>query len=185
MTQLAQNPRDPAVFDGLGDAYFAIGNYPEAEKQYTAARDLKFSYAPFDLGRAFEAQHKYDQAAQTYVIAVQQKSTASRAALRLFNVRVHDAPIAAKAELETTAAALDRSDPLYPLVELYLGRRTLAQIPRGSDTDPCAFDYYSGLWSNVQSDKESAIRAFKDAQGVCGKSNTLYDDAMFVLKQLT
>jgi tetratricopeptide (TPR) repeat protein len=184
MAQKAMNPRDPGVYDALGDTYFAMRNYVEAINQYATALEVdpKYLVASFDLGNAYWAVHQPDQAIKSYRQAVPDSEIGSRAALRLFLMNASSELEPAKAELEKTGASLKNDDPYFPLVELYLGRRTVEKL-NAERLSPCDINYYVGRWYKLHGNREASAAAFNAGRQSCPKVSIGYYEALVALDE--
>jgi tetratricopeptide (TPR) repeat protein len=184
--QILRNPRDSRAYDNRGDTYYASGQYGPAIVDYTMAIDLdpEFVYAYFDRGKAREAQYEYDLAIKNYAEAIKRGPTTTGAVLRLYVARAHTASNSAEKELEENANRLDRSDPLYPVVELFLGRRTADALLTDAGDSRCEFQFYLANWHILHGDNKSAIQALNEALGSCSKADIPYYETKIALKEM-
>lgn len=183
---IAKNPRDSVAYDDRGDTYFAMGSLTAAIGDYdmAIAIDPKFSFAYIDRGKAHEAQGNDDAALVDFADALKADATNIRAGLRLFALRARTAPDLADAELWRHAKFLDQSDPLYPLIALFLGERSVESVPVGAGPDQCELNLWVGKWHELRGDKPRAIRSMKEAIATCSKEDMPYQGALLALKTL-
>jgi len=182
--QLAKNRYDARAYDNRGDTYYASGQYGRAIADYSMAiaADPKFVYAYVDRGKAHEAQRAYDLAINDYAEAIKRDPTSTMAALRLYIARMHERSNSAGKELDANAKMLNRSDPLYPVVELFLGRRAADAVLAGAGDDRCEILFYVAKWQMLQGNDQSAIRMLNEALASCSKADIPYYDARIELR---
>jgi tetratricopeptide (TPR) repeat protein len=160
----------------------AIADYSSA-----IAIDPGFVYAYFDRGKAQEAKRAYDLAIKDYAEAINRGPKTTRAVLRLYIVSSHVSAAATSAgrELEANAKGLIRSDPLYPLVELFLGRLTADAVLASAGDNRCEIQFYVANWHELQGDNQRAVQALNEALGLCSKADIPYYDAKIELNGLS
>ena len=86
-------------------------------------------------------------------------------------------------ELQSNASALTQSDWPFPVVELFLGRRT-ATATLAAATKPderCEAQYYIGEWYLLHDDKTAAPPALEAAADTCPKN---FDEYQLVQAEL-
>ncbi len=89
-------------------------------------------------------------------------------------------------ELGINAARLTNKDWPYPVIELYLGRRSPAEVlsAAGSPNEACEAQLHGGEWHLLRGDRDEAAAALKAAVDVCPKSSIEYIGALAELKRL-
>jgi len=93
------------------------------------------------------------------------------------------------AELEANAARLKSADWPYPVIELYLGRRSSADLlsVAGKADQRCEAQFYIGEWHLLRGAHAAAAAAFRAAVNACSKDFkdfTEYTGALAELKRL-
>lgn len=184
--QIAKNARDSRAYDNRGDTYYAAGQFDRAMADYTMAIDAEpgFAYAYFDRGKAHEALKAYDLATNDYAEAIKRDPKNTRAVLGLYIVRSHATSGSAGKELETNAKVLDPSDALYPIVELFLGRRAADAVLADAGDDRCERLLYVAKWHMLRGNNQNAIQELNEALASCSKADIPYYDAKIELTQL-
>jgi lipoprotein NlpI len=92
--------------------------------------------------------------------------------LRLYLARARSGLQTGATELQSNASALKQSDWPFPVVELFLGRRT-ATATLAAATKPderCEAQYYIGEWYLLHDDKTCAPPALEAAADTCPKN---------------
>jgi lipoprotein NlpI len=93
---------------------------------------------------------------------------------------------AAAAELETDAAKLKGQEWPYPVIELYLDRRS-PQATFDAATKPderCEVQFYIGEWHILMGDMVAAAPALQVAVDTCQKNLVEYFAAVYELNRL-
>jgi hypothetical protein len=106
--------------------------------------------------------------------------------LRLYLARARSGQQIGAAELQSNASALKQTDWPFPVVELFLGRRTAAATLAAA-TKPdqrCEAQYYIGEWSLLRDDRTAALSALQAAADTCPKDFDEYLLAQSELKHL-
>jgi lipoprotein NlpI len=90
------------------------------------------------------------------------------------------------AELEAKAAQLKSTDWPYPVIELYLGRRSPADVllVASKAEERCEAQFYNGEWHLLRGNRAAAATALKAAADICPKSFFEYEGALAELKRL-
>lgn len=106
------------------------------------------------------------------------------AMLLLYIARTQNGEEATK-ELEAGASRLRSKAWPFPLVELYLGKRSVSDVLAAARTDSerCEAQYYSGQLLLLGRSKAAALAAFKQAALVCPKTYLEYGAAAAELKR--
>jgi lipoprotein NlpI len=92
----------------------------------------------------------------------------------------------AREELEANASRLKSADWPYPVVELYLGRRSPADLlsaVSGPD-ERCEAQFYIGEWDLLGGNNTAAAAALQIAADTCSKDFDEYTGALAELKRL-
>ncbi len=119
-------PRDAAPHSSLGAALSDQGKTDDAIAEYRKAIEL----APRDaaphssLGAALNDQHKTDEAIAEYNAAIRLDPKNAYPVPWLYLARARSGAQIAAAELETNGKKLKQPGWPYPVVQLFLGRRT-------------------------------------------------------------
>ena len=96
--------------------------------------------------------------------------------LWLYLARARSGQQSGAAELQSNAAALKPTDWPFPVVELFLGRRT-AEATLAAASKPeerCEANYYVGEWYLLRGDGPAALAAHKGAADTCSKESDEY-----------
>ena len=90
------------------------------------------------------------------------------------------------AELAASSARLKSKDWPYPVVELYLGGRSPADVlaVTGKPDERCEAQFYSGEWHLLRGNRATAATALQAAADTCSKTLEEYAAALVELKQL-
>ena len=165
----------------MGDLDKSIADYTEAiriEPKYANAYQGR-GYTNFEMGNFAEAASDL---------------------LHLFDLRTAPAPyptlwrfLALRrtgedgvAELSDSMAKLKTTKWPYPVMEFFVGKRTMADMKSAaSNTDEkCETEFYSGEWYLLGGDKAEAKKAFEAALQICPKSFIEYSGARAELNRL-
>jgi lipoprotein NlpI len=106
--------------------------------------------------------------------------------LWLYLIHARSGAETAATELETNAKNLNQPDWPYPLVELFLGRRTLETTLAAATklVDHCAAQFYVGEWQLLRDDRLAAKMSMRAAVDICPKNLMEYDVALAELQRL-
>ena len=90
------------------------------------------------------------------------------------------------AELEADAARLKSTDWPYPVIELYLGRRSPSDILSAASKaeERCEAQFYNGEWHLLRGNRAAAATALQAATDICSKDFFEYKGAVAELKRL-
>ena len=137
-------------------------------------------------GLAYAAKQDYDRAIADYNEAIRLNPKFPYSVLWLYLARTRSGADTAAAELDANAKKLKQPDWPYPVVELFLGRRTPKStlVAPTKPNDRCEAQFYVGEWQLLRGDRPKALAALKAAVGTCPKSNVEYDFARAELKRL-
>jgi tetratricopeptide (TPR) repeat protein len=89
-------------------------------------------------------------------------------------------------ELSASVARLRTKDWPYPVIDFYLGRRSLEDMRAAAldADDKCEAAFYAGEWRLLRGDKPAAKRELEGAAGTCPKTRVEYVGAVAELKRL-
>jgi tetratricopeptide (TPR) repeat protein len=172
----------------LGQTLLNQGKTEEAVAEFRKAVELD-PHSIFEhdlLGGALLIQGKTDEAIVEFRKAVELDPKYPYSVLNLYLARTRSGAHNAAAELEANAKNLKQRDWPYPVVELFLGRRTPESTlgaPNKPD-DRCEAQFYVGEWHLLRGDHPKAIAALKVAVDTCPKSNIEYGFAQAELQRL-
>jgi tetratricopeptide (TPR) repeat protein len=87
-------------------------------------------------------------------------------------------------ELQRNSSALDRAAWPYPVIELYIGKRSKAATLALAKTADhrCESRFYVGQWHVLRKEQAQAISEFKAAVGMCTRTMVEYSVALAELK---
>ena len=90
------------------------------------------------------------------------------------------------AELEAAAARLKREEWPYPVIELYLGVRSPAEVLQlaSKPEERCEAEFYIGEWHLLRGNRAAAATALQAAADICSKDFIEYKGALAELKRL-
>jgi lipoprotein NlpI len=129
---------------------------------------------------------RFDDAASDYARFVPLHPNDIYAMLWLYLARARAGQPNGAAELQSNASTLKPADWPFPVVELFLGRRTAAATLAAASKpdDRCEAQYYVGAWYLLHDDKSAALPALKAAASTCPKDFNEYRLAQAELKRL-
>ncbi len=89
-------------------------------------------------------------------------------------------------ELSTTAAQLKTKNWPFPVVEFYLGRRTMKEmrVAGSAPYEQCEATFYIGELQLLRGNKAEAQRELQDATNLCHKASNEYVGAVAELRRL-
>jgi len=181
-------PNDPAPYIGRGDAYRAKGEHGLAVQDYSRAIELKPDEVPAYAGRGLARFYLGDfaKAADDLDRGEQGQAANAYSMLWLYLARARAGKKTAKEELTKTAGELNQSSWPYPIVELFLERRSPEAIQAaGTKRDEqCEALFYIGQWQLLRGARAPARKAFRTAVDTCPKDFVEYRGAMDELKRL-
>jgi lipoprotein NlpI len=177
-----------SAFFNRGLAYVAKQDSDRAIADYNEAIriDTKSARAFFYRGIAYAAKQDSDRAIADYNEAIRLDPKYPNSVLWLYFARTRSGAHNAAAELATNAKNLKQPDWPYPVVELFLGRRTpeatLAAATKPNDR--CEAQFYIGEWHLLRGDHPKAIAALNAAVDTCPKLFVEFLSARAELKRL-
>jgi lipoprotein NlpI len=192
------DPKLPGPSYNRGLLYTVKQDYDRAIADFSEAirLDPKFAGAFNNRGWAYAAKQDYDHAIADYNEAIRLHPKASPyAVLWLYLARTRSGAKTAAAELETNAKNLMQPAWPYPVVELFLGRRTpKTTVATAIKVDErCQAHFYVGEWHLLlyvgewhllRGDRVAARMALKAAVDICPKTLIEYDVARAELQRL-
>jgi tetratricopeptide (TPR) repeat protein len=136
-------------------------------------------------GQAKFLQANFEDAASDYARFVQFHRDEPYTILRLYLARARSGQPSGAAELESSAAALKQPDWPFPVVELFLGRKTAAETLAAATTPDqrCEAQYYIGEWYLQRGEKTAALPALQAAADTCPKAFDEFQLAQFELRR--
>ncbi len=183
------DPKSAVTFHFRGLAYAAKQDYDRAIADYDEAirLDPKSATIPvYDRGQAYAAKQDYDRAIADFNEAIKLDPKFAYPVLWLYLTRARTGAQTAAAELETNAKNLKQQDWPYPVVELFLGRRT-PEATLAASTKPddrCVAQFYVGEWRLLRGNRSAAVAALKKAADACPKKHFAYELARAELHRL-
>ncbi|HEY4847628.1 MAG TPA: tetratricopeptide repeat protein [Methylocella sp.] len=182
------DPKYAIAFNNRGRAYIAKQDSDSAIADYTEAirLDPKFALAFRRRGTAYSAKQDYDRAIASLNDAVRLEPKSAVTVLWLYLMRARSGAETAASELETNAKNLNQPDWPYPLVELFLGRRTLETTFAAATKldERCTAQFYVGEWQLLRDDRLAAKVSMTAAVEICPKDLIEYDVALAELQRL-
>jgi tetratricopeptide (TPR) repeat protein len=181
------DPKNAYGYRSRGDALVRKHECARAIRDYDQGIELD-GKNPFDLlsrGVAYFCLGDFNATAAAALGASEIKDDAYFVIWRyLARARANDN--GAGAELEASAERLKNKDWPYPLIELYLGRRSPSDVLSAAgtpDTD-CGAQFHSGEWHLLRGDHDAAAAALKAAVDICPKLRMEFTGALAELKRL-
>lgn len=184
------SPFFAAAYVDRGVAHVDDGDFGAALADFTTAIAIEPRKADGyrQRARGYFVQGNFVAAADDFVSAIESVDNLGPAwdMLWLYLARAR-ADKNGAAELETNAARLKNENWPYPLIELYLGRRSATEV-FSAVTKPwqrCDADLFVGEWHLTQRDDAQAAVALQAALTGCSKTNWGYLTAEVDLKRLS
>ena len=171
------NTRSADVFKMRAHVRLTQGRVAEALTDLRWATDLE----PRDvsimqmLGYARFANGEYEIAADNLVRALRFRDD-MRAMLYLYLARSRNGSNA-RAELQKNAGYLRTRSWPFPIVALYLGHGTPAEVREkaSGDDQKCSANFYVGHWLQLQGRRAEGFALLKEALNTCPKTNLEYE----------
>jgi lipoprotein NlpI len=168
------NPRDGAAFSNRSRCWRARGDLDRTQADLTEALKLnpKEGYPFRERGVILFSKGDFAAAASDLQRAIESEAQPNiYAAVYRFLARTR-AGENATSELEQNATRFNTRDWPYPLIELFLGRRTVEDTIAAarSPNDRCEADFYVGEWHLLRGNREDARARFQSAANSCPKS---------------
>jgi tetratricopeptide (TPR) repeat protein len=181
------DPKNVAAYRSLGFAYRAKGDYDRAIQKYDQAIQLDPKNAATYRGRgyAYFSQGNFKVAAAALLSANELENNAYSLIWR-YLARERAGENGGE-ELAVTAARLKSMEWPYPVIELYLGARSPAEVLSvASNADErCEAQFYSGEWHMLRGNHIEALTGLQAAADRCPKTFDEYSGALADLKRLT
>ena len=186
-TAVSLDPTRDLAFLLRGYGYQETRDYDRAVADYSETILLhpKGALAFYLRGLAYAEKNDYDRAIADLARAVQFSRDAYAVVLHyLARARLRQAN--ATAELEANAAQLRQPDWPYPIVEMFLGRRSVqATLETASTPDQrCEAQFYVGEWHLLQGQESAALPFFRTATDTCPIDFLEFTGAEAELKRL-
>ena len=180
------DPKNAASYLGRGGAYEGKGDYDRAIQDYDQAIQLDpmNASAHSERGRAYFNQGNFKAAATALSRANELQDNAYSAIWDyLARERMGEDGMA---ELEAKSARLKNTDWPYPVIELYLGGRSPADVllVARKVEERCEAQFYNGEWQLLHGNRAEAATALQAAADVCPKNYFEYTAALAELKRL-
>ena len=180
------DPKNAAAYANRGDVHGSKGDYDRAIQDYDGAihLDPTNANAYANLGRAYFYQGNFKAGAAAMLRANELEENAYSMIWR-YLARERGGENGA-AELAANAARLKSKDWPYPVVELYLGERSPADVlaVTGKPDERCEAQFYSGEWHLLRGNRAPAATALQAAADTCSKEFVEYAGALVELKRL-
>ena len=183
------DPTNAAAYANRGDAHGSKGGYDRAIQDYDRAIHLDPTNANANdyakLGRAYFYQGNFKAGAAAMLRANELEENVYSMIWRyLARERAGED---GGAELAANAARLKSKDWPYPVVELYLGGRSPADVlaVTSKPDERCEAQFYSGEWHLLRGNRAAAATALQGAADTCSKEFDEYAGALAELKRLT
>jgi tetratricopeptide (TPR) repeat protein len=182
------NPTNAALYNSRGDFYRSTNDVDRAVKDYDRAIEQQADFLPaygnralarFNAGEFSKAADDFKRVADTQVNAYP--------ALLLYLSKARDGDAReAKSDLAKTAGKLKPGDWPLPIVELYLGRKSVQAVEGAAKTTDqrCEAQFYIGEWHLLRKDRTEATRALLAAVDSCPKDFVEYRAAVEELKRV-
>jgi tetratricopeptide (TPR) repeat protein len=180
-------PKSALAHDARGDFYSARGDYDRALVDYDKAIESEpddlAAYSNRALARFYKGE--FAKAIDDFVHVTGAQANAYPMLL-LYLSRAHAGRKDATPELAKSLDKLKASDWPYPVVELYLGRKTADAVLAAATTpgQKCEAQFYIGEWQLTRDAKPAAQKALQTAIDTCPKDFVEYRGAVEELKRL-
>jgi tetratricopeptide (TPR) repeat protein len=182
------DPASGLAYNARGDFYRAQGDYQHALADYDQAvekqpNDLT-AYGSRALVRFYQGDFAKAADDLKRVAAAQQANAYPM--LLLYLARARDGRKDARDELAGATSKLNKADWPYPVVELFLGKKTPPAL-EGAAAKPeqrCEAQFYIGEWQLTRDAKPAAQKALQAAVDSCPKDFVEYHGAVEELKRL-
>jgi tetratricopeptide (TPR) repeat protein len=179
------NPKFAAAYQDRGDVFKERGDYARAVENYDQAIDLGLTDPPVYGGRGLMQFYLGDfaKAAADLTFATQAQTDAY--SLLLLYLSIARGGQDGKDALTRGASRLKSKDWPYPIVELFLGQRSLDAVRAAASTSDqqCELQYYAGEWQLLAGKREPAHAALQAAVDSCPKDFVEYRAAVAELKR--
>lgn len=186
---IKMDPNDAMGHIARGDFYRGKGDYEVAIADYNNAiekeRDDLTAYGNRGLARFYQGQH--EKAADDFKrVAETHASAYTMLLLYASRARIRGRWDEARDELSKHAVRLQASEWPYPIVQLFLGQRSLEELIGAAATSEqkCEAQFYIGQWQLTRANRDLAARALQVASEICPPEFLAHRGAVEELKRL-
>jgi lipoprotein NlpI len=180
------DPRNGLARYNRASSYAAKGDYDSAIADYDKAIQTEPKEAGLysGRGRAYFYKGKFGVAAADFLRG-NELANDSYSMLWRYLALEHIGE-SGRGELESNAARLKNKDWPYPVIELYLGRRSPAELLSTATKaeERCEAQFYNGEWHLLHGDRARAVVGLQAAAHICPKTFIEYFGALAELKRL-
>src|SRR6266508_547449 len=180
------DPTNAMIYQNRGAAYERMGERERAIADYDQAIQLdpKNALSYLNRGSAYFDQGNFKEAALALSRANELEDNAY-SIIWHYLARQRGGENG-RAELEADATRLKSKDWPYPVIELYLGGRSPAEVLSlaGKPEERCEAEFYSGEWHLLHGNRAAAATALQAAADMCSKDFFEYKGALAELKRL-
>jgi tetratricopeptide (TPR) repeat protein len=170
-----------SAFIAKGDLDRAMADLNEAVRL-----DPTGAYPFANRGRAYFFDAKYDAAASDFARAVAAQPHYATNPIWLYLARARLGDQSAAAALEANSKNLKQTEWPYPVIELFLGRRT-PEAALAAATTPdqnCEAQFYVGEWYVLHKADSAALQSFQAAIDACVRTFIEYQGARAEINHL-
>jgi tetratricopeptide (TPR) repeat protein len=181
------NPTNGSAYVGRAYAYATIGDAGRAVEELDALlrRDPKNADAYYGRGLIQFTRGNFAPAAEDFLKSSDLRDYAYSFLWRFLSRARQDHD--GVAELSASAARLKNKDWPYPVIDFYLGRRSIEELRNSAITadQRCEAHYYTGEWRLLRNDKPGALADLQAAIDMCPKTFSEYMGAVAEKKRLS
>jgi lipoprotein NlpI len=182
------DPNNAALYNIRGDFHRSTNDLDRAVKDYNRAIEQQADFLPAYGNRALARFNagEFSKAAEDFKrVADAQVNAYPALLLYLSKARDGDAR-EAKSSLTRTAGKLKAGDWPLPIVELYLGKKSVQAAEAAAKTpeQKCEAQFYIGEWHLSRKDRAEATKALQAAVDSCPKDFVEYRAAVAELKRV-
>jgi tetratricopeptide (TPR) repeat protein len=182
------DPTNAVALNNRGNTYQRRGEFERAVADYSEAIRIEPGYAGAinNRGLAHFNTGDYGRSASDFARALEGRAPDPYRVMWLYLARSRAGDERAGAELDANAMRLPASMWPYPVIEFYLGRRTLAATMAAADgaADRCTAEFFIGEWELLKAERSAAIESLKAAASTCPRFYAEYRGALAELKRL-
>ncbi len=184
---ISLDPKLSRAYINRGVAYYHEQDYDKAIADYNQAIQIDAKYAPaFEKrGIAYDDKQDYDHAIADYKQALELDSGSAYSAIWLFVASTRTGK-SAHSDLEANAARVNHAEWPYPIIEMFLGKKTPEDIlsAAANPNNRCEAQLYVGQWQLLQKDPGKAAPFLHKASETCPKDFVEYSRALAELKHI-